>query len=135
MTAPNLLPYFNGEGHYLHALIALGLDRVRDKSFYAGMNETIHSHTSQVSTVDSTVMQDDTCSMMDIDTNNTIEGQNTDVTDRDEGAENLDMMLNVMGDQKKLKQDVLMLGNAFIKDVQERIGQMDTQYLTDYRNF
>ena len=102
MTAPNLLPYFNGEERYLHALIALGPDRVGDKSFYAGMKETIHSHTSQVSTVDSTVMQDDTCSMMDIDTNNTIEGQNTDVTDRDEGADNLDMMLNVMDDQEKL---------------------------------
>ena len=35
LTAPNLLPYFNGEGHYLHALIALGRDRVGYKSFYS----------------------------------------------------------------------------------------------------
>ena len=28
-----------------------------------------------------------------------------------------------------------MLGNAFIEDVQERMGQMDTQYLTGLKNF
>ena len=33
LIAPNLLPYFNGEGLYLHGLIALGQDRVGDKSF------------------------------------------------------------------------------------------------------
>ena len=59
-------------------------------------------------------------------------GQNT---DHDEGAENLDMMLNVMDDQEKLKQDVLTLGNAFVEDVRERMGQMDTQYLTGLQNF
>ena len=68
--------------------------------------------------------------MLQLYSNSTIKGQNTDVTDRDEGADNLDMMLNVMDNQEKLKQDVLTLGNAFIEDVQERIGQMDTQYLT-----
>ena len=41
LTAPNLLPYFNGEVLYLHALIALGQDRVGDKRFYAGMKEMI----------------------------------------------------------------------------------------------
>ena len=35
LTAPNLLPYFNGEGRYLHALIALGRNRVGYKSFYS----------------------------------------------------------------------------------------------------
>ena len=33
LTAPNLLPYFNGEGRYLHALIALGNQGVRDRPF------------------------------------------------------------------------------------------------------
>lgn len=43
LTAPNLLPYFNGEGRYLHALVALGQVRAGDMSFYAGMKEvTIH---------------------------------------------------------------------------------------------
>ena len=55
LTAPNLLPYFNDEGLYLHALIALGQDRVGDKNFYAGMKEMMQGSTS----IDSTEMQDD----------------------------------------------------------------------------
>ena len=55
LIASNLLPYFNGEGHYLHALIALGQDRVGDKSFYAGMKEMIPLISLQGSTlIDST---------------------------------------------------------------------------------
>ena len=38
--APNLLPYFNADGCYLHALIAVGQHRIGDKSFYASMIET-----------------------------------------------------------------------------------------------
>ena len=45
LTAPNLLPYFNGEGRYLHALIELGRDRVGDKSFYVGLKEITQSTT------------------------------------------------------------------------------------------
>ena len=120
LTAPNLLPYFNGEGRYLHALIALGQDRVGDKSFYAGMKEMMQGST----TIDSTEMQDDANRGEQI----------SDVLD-DEGAQNLDMMLSVMEEKDKLKQDVLTLGNAFIEDFQERITQVDTQYLTGLKNF
>ena len=35
LTASNLIPYFNGEGRYLHALIAVGHQKVGHKSFYA----------------------------------------------------------------------------------------------------
>ena len=45
----------------------------------------------------------------------------------------IDLMLNVMDEQDKLKQDVLALGNIFIEDVQDRMGQMDFQYLTRLR--
>ena len=48
----------------------------------------------------------------------------------DEGAQNLDFMLSVMEEKVKLKQDILTLGNAFIEVFQERITQVDTQYLT-----
>ena len=30
LTAPNLIPFFNAEGRYTHALIALGSDKVGD---------------------------------------------------------------------------------------------------------
>lgn len=44
-------------------------------------------------------MQDDTCTMMNVETNNSIGGQNT-ITDHDEGAENLDILLHVMDEQE-----------------------------------
>ena len=125
--APNLLPYFNGEGRYLHALIALGQERVGDMSFYVGMKDITRTPTLSDSAsifVDSNEMQDD---MMDIGTNSS--------TDHDEGEQNLDMMLSIMEEQEKLKLDVITLGNAFIEDVQERITQMDTPYLTGLKQF
>ena len=115
LTASNLLPYFNGEGRYLHALIALGQDRVGDKSFYAGMKEIMQGSTP----IDSTEMQNDAN-----------RGEQISDVLEDEGAQNLDLMLSVMEEKDKLKQDVLTLGNAFIEDFQERITQVDTQYLT-----
>ena len=57
LTAPNLLAYFNGEGLYLHALIALGQDRVGNKSFYAGIKEMIYT-THQLARIYPTEMQD-----------------------------------------------------------------------------
>ena len=53
----------------------------------------------------------------------------------DEGAQNLDLMLSVMEEKDKLKQDVLTLGNAFIEDFQERITQVDTQYQTGLKKY
>ena len=38
------------------------------------------------------------------------------------------MVLSIMEEQEKL-------GNSFIEDVQERIAQMDTQYLTGFRGY
>ena len=129
LMAPNLLPYFNGERRYLHALIALGQDRVGDKSFYVGMKDVTQSPTlSAPISVDSNEMQEDTCTMLDIETNNSTEAY-------DEGEQNLDMMLSIMDEQEKLKLDVVTLGNAFIEDVQERMAQMDTQYLTGLKKF
>lgn len=113
LTAPNLLPYFNSEGHYLHALVALGQGRAGDMSFYAGMKDlTLHptSHGSNPNDTNTKVENDES-----------IECQNTDM-DCDEGRENLDLMVNIMEEreieeQQKLKQDVMTLGNAFIKNV------------------
>ena len=50
LTAPNVLSYFNGEGRYLYALLALGQEREGDKSFYAGMKEKIPPSNSSGST-------------------------------------------------------------------------------------
>ena len=126
LIAPNLLPYFNGEGRYLHGLIALGQDRVGDKSFYFGMKDKIPPPSLQGSTpIDCTEIPDDTNTMMDTET----DGMEHD------GVQNLDLMLSVMEEQEKLKQGVLTLGMAFTEDVQERMKQMDVQYLTGLKNF
>ena len=86
MTAPNLFPYFNGEGRYLHALITLVQDRVGDKSFYAGMKEMIPLISLQGSTpIDSTEMQDDAN-----------RGEQISDVLEDEGAQNIDLMLSVI---------------------------------------
>ena len=34
LSAPNLVPYFSNEGRYLHAVIAVGVSKVGEKSFY-----------------------------------------------------------------------------------------------------
>ena len=47
----------------------------------------------------------------------------------------LDLILNAMDEQDNLKKDVLTLGNAFIEDVQDRIGQLDIQYLKGLKKF
>ena len=96
------------------------------------MKETT-SPNIQVSTCNPT----DSVDMADNTSNNTMDcdtmGDQT--TSFDEGEQNLDLILNAMDEQYKLKQDVLTLGNTFIEDVQDRMGQMDVQYLTGLKKF
>ena len=33
LIAPNLVSYFNGDGRYLHAIVALGVEKAGDRSF------------------------------------------------------------------------------------------------------
>ena len=132
VTAPNLLPYFNADGRYLHALIAIGRHRVGDKRSCASMKETAPPNV-QAPACNSVEMTDDTINdTMDTDTAG---DQTTNTTNYDEGKQNLDLILNVMDEQDKLKQDVLTLGNVFIEDIQDRMGQMNIQYLTGLKKF
>ena len=78
--------------------------------------------------------------MADNTSNNTMDcdttgDQTTNNTSYDEGEQNFDLILNAMDEQDKLKQDVLTLGNIFIEDIQDRMGQMDIQYLTGLKKF
>ena len=71
ITAPKLLPYFNADGCYLHALIAVGQHRVGDKSFYASLKETAPPNVQApaYNPTNSVEMADDTTNnMMDTDT-------------------------------------------------------------------
>ena len=58
--------------------------------------------------------------------------QTTNNTIYDEGEQNLDLILNAMDEQDKLKQDILTLGN---EDIQDRMGQMVIQYLIGLKKF
>lgn len=121
LTAPTLLPYFNGEGRYLHALIALGHEKVGDKNFYAGMTEdTQPSPTPE----GSTTPQITNPSTMD-----------NDIDDDDSGEECLDTLISMMQDHEKLQDEVTTLGNAFVEDVQERLKEVDLQYLSGLKKF
>ena len=71
ITAPKLLPYFNADGCYLHALIAVGQHRVGDKSFYASLKETAPPNVQApaYNPTNSVEMADDTTNnTMDTDT-------------------------------------------------------------------
>ena len=123
VTAPNLLPYFNTDGRYLHASIAVGpqCHKVGDKNFYADMKETASPNvlTPASNSTDLVEMEVDTHDHT-TDTDR-IGGQVNDNNDYiyDEGKQNLDLILKVMEEQDQLKQDVLTLGNSFIEDVQD----------------
>lgn len=113
LTALNLLLYFNGEGRYLHALIALGHNRLGDKDFYAGMNE--FQSTGPGATANGPIPTDfhetnpsNDDMDMNIDMDNNRE-ENLDLMDHDEGEENLDLLLGVLKQHETLQGEVLTL--------------------------
>ena len=116
LTAPNLIPYFNSEGRYLHALIAIGPGKVGDKSFYAGMRDLTASSEST------------TCAE---ENEQNVQLDNV----HDSGQKNLDIAVEIMIQQEKLQDEVISLGNTFIQDVQDRVQQLDTQYLSGLKKF
>ena len=118
LTAPNLIPYFNGDGRYLHGLIAVGLDKVGEKTFYLGMKE-LPSH--------SCTTQKETSHVQESEQSVTIEDHTTN--------ENLTLIVDMMQEQETLEQEVITLGNKFIDDVQERVKQVDYQYLNGLKKF
>ena len=124
LTAPNLLPYFNGEGRYLHALIALGHDKVGHKSFYAGMTE----HLSPSPSLQNAPLETNTCTHVDED------DLNCNIS-HDEGQENLDIMLSIIEEQEKLENEVFTLSNEFMEDVRVRTKEVDVQFLSGLKKF
>ena len=92
VTAPNLLPYFNVDEYYLHALIDVGPLRVGHKNFYAGMKERASPNIQASTCTDSVEMADNTSNnTMDC---NTTGDQTTNNTSYDEGEQNLDLILS-----------------------------------------
>ena len=116
LVAPNLIPYFNGDGRFLYALVALGVEQVGDKSFYMGMNEEFHRQSED------NITHND-------------EDDNTTIVDDNSADENLSFALNFIDEGEALQEDVGSLCRKFIEDVQSRMQDFDIQYLTGLKKF
>ena len=77
LLTPSLVPYFNGDGRYLYAIVALGVEKARDRSFYCCITESV----ACICTVSNPIqdMKEDNDNDKDMDC--------------DSGAENLDIMV------------------------------------------
>ena len=118
LSAPNLVPYFSNEGRYLHAVIAVGVTKAGEKSFYQRLTDTISAENEKGDEKGDIGNEAEANSDMEI-----IE---------DEGANNLDIMLYLIEQQEKTQQHekgVKELMHKFVADIDSHIEQLDTQYL------
>ena len=116
MSAPNLVPYFSNEGRYLHAVIAVGVTKAGEKSFYQRLTDTISAENEKG----------------DENIGNEAEANSDMEIIEDEGANNLDIMLYLIEQQEKTQQrkkGVKELMRKFVADIDSHIEQLDTQYL------
>ena len=118
LTAPNLIPFFNAEGRYTHALIAVGSDKVGDKSFYCGMSELTEAKQESCANKINTVTME-----CNVDVNN-MEEEN-----------NLTLAVDILQEHETLIQEVIELGNKFLVDVKERAKEIEIQYLNGLKKF
>lgn len=56
-------------------------------------------------------------------------------TEDNTSNENLTLIVDLMQQHETLQKDVLSLGNKFINDVQERVQEVDIQYLSGLKKF
>ena len=115
MNAPNLLPYFNSRGRHLHAILALGTDKAGSETFYLSLKDP--------NTVDLSESQEYT------------NAESTYAGSTDAGTENLDILVGLIQEHDTLTKDVKYLCNSFVSDIEERIEQMDIQYLSGLKKF
>lgn len=100
-------------------MIALGKEKTGDEAFYASLTDEVQNPP----TLKHTDLKDG-------------EGLSDDNgVEENDGKENLETMMDLFKEQDELKQDVIDLGTAFIKDVEERIQKLDLQYLTGLKKF
>ena len=55
--------------------------------------------------------------------------------DCDSGAENLDLMVELMEEHGELQSEIVRLCNSFVEDVGERMKTLDVQYPTGLKKF
>jgi hypothetical protein len=119
LNAPNLLPYFNGDGRHLHAVIAVGMEKAGDRTFYLRLTDEKQPH-DIVNVTDSNFS---THENPNDSPNDSME------SDLDSGEENLDALLQILHTNNEID-EVMDLCDTFVKDVHTRIREFDTQYVS-----
>ena len=122
LVAPNILPYFNSDGRYLHAVLAVGKEKAGNQSFYSHLGNTTpvkHDYANESTT------------------DNAGESLGNDEVDMksDEGGENLDILLGMIEERDRLKGEVEELSNMFFDDLRKRVSETDKQYLEGLKKF
>ena len=90
LSAPNLVPYFSSEGRYLHAVIAVGISKAGEKSFYQRLTDTASADNDKGDEKS--------------DTDNEAEADSDTEMIEDEGANNLDIKLELIQQQERTEQ-------------------------------
>ena len=114
LSAPNLVPYFSSEGRYLHAVIAVGVSKAGEKSFYQRLTDTYAENEKGDEKGD---------------IGNEAQANSDMEIIEDEGANNLDIMLDLIEQQERTQQrknKVKELMHKFVADIDSRI-ELDTQ--------
>ena len=112
LQAPTLIPYFNSEGRYMHAVLALGHDEAGDKRYYVSIRDKESEHI-----------------------HNTVRTVNTEVESTESGPANLDTMLEIMEEHDEMIDEIKGLCSQFVSDVEQRTKQLNVPYLTGIKKF
>ena len=103
LVTPNILLYFNSEGRYLHAVLTVGREKAGEKSFYYHLGDEYNTCVKHVSGNESkaeVTIHEEIDDEMDMQS--------------DEGGEILDLLLGMIDEQDKLKQEVEELSDMFL---------------------
>lgn len=119
---PNMVPYFSTEGRHLYAILALGIEKAGDLSFYVDILGKTKAIVDQ---------QDDTSNDITCDTMQAcINGDTVHVhTDSDE------IHVQQESSDTELQMHVTDLMSDFVRDASGRILSNDIQYLTGMQKF
>ena len=84
LNSPNLIPFFNARGRYLHAVIALGEERAGTQAFYANLQE------------DNIAVEDSASASADSTAINELHTPASNSDSDDSAADNLDCLINIL---------------------------------------
>ena len=118
-----MIPTFNADGRFLFAQIAVGKD-AGPLSFYSGLHDG--EPDVRINTQNST---------SNIDEQSSIESDKLSQTDHDEGAANLDLLIDEIDRMENVTDQATTLHEKFSTDVKSRLHNNDTNYALGLTKF